>query len=240
MRRSRRTGRRSGRKEVTRLFVDANLFLRYLTNDVPEQADAVEKLLDQAEAGEVALVTNNFVMAELGWVLSPFYKLEPPTLSTSAALQGFRHANSELRRYPTTTAGLYISRPEVDQVLAWLMTDPPSNDPDSVGVVLDQPGAGKTVVMRQVLSRLEAQDIPVVAIKADFLSGVTSRAALSEHLNLPGDFVACVQEVAKKSPVVVLVDQVDLHSTRITSEVARLNYAHWRDYVSQVEAGSSF
>ena len=136
-------------------------------------------------------------------------KLEPPPLSTSAVLQGFRHANSELRRYPTTTAGLYIRRPEVDQILAWLTTAPSSNAPDSVGVVLDQPGAGKTVVMQQVLSRLEARDIPVVAIKADFLSGVASRAALSEHLNLPGDLAACVREVAKESPVVVLVDQVD-------------------------------
>ena len=61
---------------MTRLFVDANLFLNYLTNNVPEQADAVERLLDQAEAGEVALVTNSFVMAELVWVLSPFCKLE--------------------------------------------------------------------------------------------------------------------------------------------------------------------
>ena len=43
---------------------------------MPEQVDAVEKLLDQAEAGEVALVTNSHVMAELVWVLSPFYKLE--------------------------------------------------------------------------------------------------------------------------------------------------------------------
>ena len=71
-----RIERRSVSKRVTKLFVDANLFLRYLTNDVPEQADAVEKLLDQAEAGEVALVTNSHVIAELVWVLSSFYKLE--------------------------------------------------------------------------------------------------------------------------------------------------------------------
>ena len=43
---------------------------------MPEQADAVERLLDQAEAGEVALVTNSHVMADLVWALPSFYKLE--------------------------------------------------------------------------------------------------------------------------------------------------------------------
>jgi predicted nucleic acid-binding protein len=31
-----------------RVFADTNLFLRYLTNDVPDQADAVERLLRRA------------------------------------------------------------------------------------------------------------------------------------------------------------------------------------------------
>jgi len=35
-----------------RVFADTNLFLRYLTNDVPAQADGVNSLLEQAERGE--------------------------------------------------------------------------------------------------------------------------------------------------------------------------------------------
>lgn len=57
-----------------RAFIDTNFFLRYLTNDVPEQADAVEVLLGRAEAGEVRLVTNRLVMAEIVWTLESFYK----------------------------------------------------------------------------------------------------------------------------------------------------------------------
>jgi uncharacterized protein len=57
-------------------FIDTNLFLRYLTNDLPDQADSVEKLLHQAEAGELQLVTNCLVVAELVWTLESFYKLE--------------------------------------------------------------------------------------------------------------------------------------------------------------------
>jgi predicted nucleic acid-binding protein len=47
------------------LFVDTNVFLRFLTNDVPEQAAAVEGLFRRAAAGEVRLVTNTTVVAEI-------------------------------------------------------------------------------------------------------------------------------------------------------------------------------
>ncbi len=56
-------------------FADTNLFLRYLTNDVPEQADAVERLLDRAAAGELTLVTSVMVIAEVVWTLERFYGL---------------------------------------------------------------------------------------------------------------------------------------------------------------------
>ena len=58
-----------------RWFADTNLFLRYLTNDIPAQADAVEALLQRAEQGEVLLITNALVMAEIVWTLESFYKL---------------------------------------------------------------------------------------------------------------------------------------------------------------------
>ncbi len=57
-----------------RVFVDTNLFLRYLTNDIPEQADAVEELLRQAVDGKVMLVTSSLVIAEIVWVLESFYQ----------------------------------------------------------------------------------------------------------------------------------------------------------------------
>ena len=73
--------------------------------------------------------------------------------------------------------------------------------------------------------------------------GRTSRLNKHNDRHLPvglGDIdwkkvIVALREIRFAQPVVF-----ELHSTRITSEVARLNYAHWRDYVSQVEAGSSF
>ena len=60
------------------VFVDTNVFLRYLTNDIPEQADAAEALLDRAERGELRLVTSALVIAEVVWTLGSFYKRTKP------------------------------------------------------------------------------------------------------------------------------------------------------------------
>jgi predicted nucleic-acid-binding protein len=57
-------------------FIDTNLFLRYLTNDVPTQADAVEALLQRAAKGKVHLVTTSMVIAEIVWTLESFYELD--------------------------------------------------------------------------------------------------------------------------------------------------------------------
>lgn len=63
-----------------RVFADTNLFLRYLTNDVPAQADAVEAVLERAEHGELLLITNALVMAEIVWTLESFYQLARPEI----------------------------------------------------------------------------------------------------------------------------------------------------------------
>lgn len=62
------------------LFADTNLFLRYLTNDVPEQADAVERSLRRAAAGELRLMTSALVVGEIIWTLESFYGLPKQTV----------------------------------------------------------------------------------------------------------------------------------------------------------------
>jgi predicted nucleic acid-binding protein len=56
-------------------FLDANIFIRYLTNDDPAKADRVENLLESAAAGKERLLTTELVIAEVVWVLESFYKL---------------------------------------------------------------------------------------------------------------------------------------------------------------------
>jgi uncharacterized protein len=61
-------------------FADTNLFLRFLTNDVPAQADKVEALLRSAGKGEVRLVTTGLVVAEIIWTLESYYQVPKPEI----------------------------------------------------------------------------------------------------------------------------------------------------------------
>jgi predicted nucleic-acid-binding protein len=56
-----------------KVFVDTNIFLRYLTNDNLSIADKIEKIFRQALHGKIELVTNDFVIAEVAWVLESYY-----------------------------------------------------------------------------------------------------------------------------------------------------------------------
>lgn len=62
-------------------FVDTNLFIRYLTNDDPEKAERVERLLKEALAGKVRLVTAEMVIAEIVWVLESAYGMKAPEIA---------------------------------------------------------------------------------------------------------------------------------------------------------------
>ncbi|MEA3385356.1 MAG: PIN domain-containing protein [Thermodesulfobacteriota bacterium] len=56
-------------------FLDTNIFIRFLTDDDPEKADACEKTFKKAVKKEETLFTTDMVIAEIVWVLESFYKL---------------------------------------------------------------------------------------------------------------------------------------------------------------------
>ena len=60
---------------MAELFVDTNIFLRFLTNDDPRKAERAEALFKKAVAGKVALQTSVLVVAEMVWTLESFYGL---------------------------------------------------------------------------------------------------------------------------------------------------------------------
>lgn len=81
-------------------FVDTNLFIRYLTNDDPRKADRVERLLGEAAAGKVRLVTAEMVLAEMVWVLESSYGLKnvevAPLIRAILATRGLDVTNAPL------------------------------------------------------------------------------------------------------------------------------------------------
>jgi predicted nucleic-acid-binding protein len=56
-------------------FVDTNIFIRFLTDDVPEKVDACEEIFKKAVEKQETLFTTDLVIAEIVWVLESFYEL---------------------------------------------------------------------------------------------------------------------------------------------------------------------
>ncbi len=65
----------AGSPDVTSIFVDTNVFLRFLTNDDPVKARRAERLFRDAVGGRASLTTSVLVIAEIVWTLESFYKL---------------------------------------------------------------------------------------------------------------------------------------------------------------------
>ena len=58
-----------------RAVIDTNILVRYLTNDNPSKAKAVDSLLNKALKGELKILIPSIVIAELVWVLESFYEM---------------------------------------------------------------------------------------------------------------------------------------------------------------------
>ncbi len=59
---------------MTRLWVDANVVLRFLTGEPEEMAVQAARLMKRAEGGEFSLFISPLVLAEIIWVLESFYR----------------------------------------------------------------------------------------------------------------------------------------------------------------------
>lgn len=57
-------------------YVDTNIFIRYITEDVPQQTDLVEKRFEQAKQNQISLIVTEFTIAEILYVLQSFYKMD--------------------------------------------------------------------------------------------------------------------------------------------------------------------
>lgn len=60
---------------MTVVYADANIFLRFLTNDVPQQASRIEKRLRECETGKLQIIVTPIVTVEVIFHLENWYKL---------------------------------------------------------------------------------------------------------------------------------------------------------------------
>ncbi|MFZ5633035.1 MAG: PIN domain-containing protein [Bacillota bacterium] len=82
--------------------IDANILLRFFTNDIPEQASHCTELLKRLEAGTEQVFLPDLILADVVWTLERFYK-QPKTkirdiLTPILALKGLQFSSKALAR----------------------------------------------------------------------------------------------------------------------------------------------
>lgn len=59
----------------TQLFLDTNVFLRFLTADQEQMAEDCRRLFERGEDGEFQLHTSHLALAEIVWTLQSYYRV---------------------------------------------------------------------------------------------------------------------------------------------------------------------
>ncbi len=145
----------------------------------------------------------------------------PPDLDVLC--HSVRECGALLRQHKYTigSTGKHLKRAVVEEIVAWARETSAEN---SVAMLLDQAGMGKTVVMRDALCALENTGFPVLAIKADQqLSGITKFDDLQSKLHLPDSVERVVGRLAALGTIVVLVDQIDALSLSLARDQQALD-----------------
>lgn len=58
------------------VVIDANAFLRLFLNDIPKQADQVEKLILKAQKRHVRIIIPQIILFEIDFILRKYYSFE--------------------------------------------------------------------------------------------------------------------------------------------------------------------
>ncbi|HHH40551.1 MAG TPA: type II toxin-antitoxin system VapC family toxin [Chloroflexi bacterium] len=88
-------------------FLDANVILRYLLNDLPAQADRAEALFVRVQRGEARVYLPEIALADVVWTLHRFYKRSREEIR-SALLPFLGLEGLEMRDRATAIQALHL------------------------------------------------------------------------------------------------------------------------------------
>ena len=142
-------------------------------------------------------------------------------LSPSAAtlIESMRRASRDLLTWPSTLPGdKWLERPELERLRQRI-----AESSCSVTLVLGEPGCGKSALLARLGSAVQAEGMPVLGIKADYLpEDALTPQVLMQYLELPVPVLSAVQSLAEEGPVLVLLDQLDALAELVVQHSARL------------------
>lgn len=134
--------------------------------------------------------------------------IERAVAACAASLQTYRGTFGK--------TGRHLDRSVVDEVRHWLSA--PESE-GTIAMLLDEAGAGKSVVMSDLLNRLAGDGGFTLAMKADQqLTGVKSADDVQQSLHLPESAERVVERLGRTGPVVVIIDQIDALSLTLAHD----------------------
>ena len=108
-------------KDSKDIVIDTNLLVRYLTDDEPQKAKAVDTLLNSAAKGELKILIPSIVIAELVWVLESFYKMMAEDITGLVeAILNTPGVDTQDKSVIKAALTLYRSK-KIDLIDAWII-----------------------------------------------------------------------------------------------------------------------
>jgi predicted nucleic acid-binding protein len=96
------------------MLLDANVLIRFITKDVPDKAERARALLKRGEVGEVRLILNAMVVAEVVYILRAHYKFTYEDIETILLQLIGSNAVETLERSVVERALMMVTRHNVD------------------------------------------------------------------------------------------------------------------------------
>lgn len=117
------------------------------------------------------------------------------------------------------TGNYHVEREETSQIFNWIHTSASSK---KMALVVGEAGCGKSVVIKDLKLKCDELEIPVLAIKAEYIKA-DSVSQMEKKLNIPCPIVDSIRTLAKTHErVVVFIDQIDALSQYLSAN---------RDYI---------
>lgn len=133
------------------------------------------------------------------------------------ASSAFKDGSYELYEY-APKINPPLTRPEVGQLEEWIAKDASTESTSRLALLYGKAGIGKSVVMRDLLVKLQANpEYLVLGLKSDQIEFVDTND-LSQNLHLAKPLEVVVREMAQQyKRVVLLIDQIDALSLSLSS-----------------------
>lgn len=215
--------RHAGQRKIPRIVLQRSSIPNVELSDIFDPADMEAVKTFHSEVGSLVrparFANKDELIAQLRAGISSELKKLGLAPGAATLIEPLRRASRDLLTWPSTLPGdKWLERPELERLRQRI-----AESSDSVTLVLGEPGCGKSALLARLGQAVQTEGIPVLGIKADFLTEeVLTPQALMQYLELPVSVLAAVQSLAENGPVLVLLDQLDALAELVVQHSARL------------------